>query len=48
MLYQIPKLEIQKVEIIDVICASVGGYQDPDNPGQGQSDASNSWAPPMN
>lgn len=48
MLYQIPKMEILKIEILDVICASVGGFQDPDNPGQGQSNASDSWAPPTN
>lgn len=48
MLYQIPKMEILKFETEDVICASVGGYHDPENPGEGESNAGNSWAPSTN
>ena len=33
MLYQKPKIEIVKFETEDVICASVSGNQDIDNPG---------------
>jgi hypothetical protein len=46
MLYQNPYLEIVVFETEDVICASIGGDHDPDNPGGDQSGAGGSWAQP--
>lgn len=40
MLYENPRMEILKLEVIDVICASVG---DPENPNFNGSDADGEW-----
>ena len=45
MLYQKPDMELLYLETLDVICASVGGNHDGDNPGGEQSDVSGSWVP---
>lgn len=40
MLYENPRMEILKLEVIDVICASV---DDPENKYNGSSDADYEW-----
>lgn len=41
MLYQKPKMEILKIEVADVICASVGGIYEDGN----ESQVGGSWVP---
>ena len=43
MLYQKPIMEILKFETEDVICASVGGNHDGENPDPNSSDVSGVW-----
>lgn len=40
MLYENPRMEILKIEVVDVICASVG---DPENPNFDGSDTGYEW-----
>ena len=47
MLYSEPGMEILKIEATNVICASVNGTHDGNNPGGDISNAGDSWLPPI-